>query len=113
MFAALQASEQIGKQIVEVAVIGIVEHLAQLTILGDSSDMKKVFQVIAVKPFLQTPLKLQQGRVLEKHHSKAAHKAVVQGVIHRTRSGVLYLQQALRDGFSQQFKSQMFFGMQR
>ena len=77
MLAALQASEQIGKQLVDLAVIGIIKHRAQLTVLGDSSDMKKVFQIVAVKPFLQPLLKLQQGRVLEKHHGEAAHKTIV------------------------------------
>ena len=93
--AALQRSEQIGKQLVDWAVISIVKHLAQLTVLGDSGDMKEIFQVVTVKPFFQALLKLQQGRVLEKHHGKAAHKAIVQGVIHRPRSRVLDLLQAL------------------
>ena len=95
MLAALQGSEQVGKKLIDVAVIGIVEHLPQLTVLGNVGDIKKGFQVVSVKPFFQAQLKLQQGRILEKHHCKAAHEAIVQGVIHRTLSRVLDLQQAL------------------
>ena len=95
MFAALQGSEQIGKQLVDLGVIGVIQHLTQLTAFGDSGDMKEVFQVVAVKPFFQALLKLQQGRILEKHHGKAAHKAIMQGVIHHTGSRVLDLSQAL------------------
>ena len=95
MFAALQGSEQVGKQLVDFGIVGIVKHLAQLAVLGNVGDMKKIFQVVAVKPFFQALLKLQQGRILEKHHGKAAHKAIVQGVIQRTPSRVLDLSQAL------------------
>src|SRR3989339_1584668 len=95
VFTALQGSEQVCKQLVEVSVIGIVKHLTQLTVLGNIGDMKKILQVVAVKPFLQALLKFQQGRILEKHHGKAAHKAIVQGVIQRTFSRVLDLSQAL------------------
>jgi len=95
LFAALQGSEQVGKQFVEGSVIAIIQHLAQLAVLGNSGDMKEVFQVVAVKPFLQAPLKLQQGWILEKHHGEAAHKAIVQGVIQRPLARILDLLQAL------------------
>lgn len=94
VFATLQGSEQVGKQLVEFAIIGSVEHFTQLAVLGNVGDIKKGFQVVAVKAFFQAQLKLQQGRVLEKHHGKAAHKAIVQGVIHRTLSRVFDLSQA-------------------
>jgi hypothetical protein len=63
-------------------------------IFSNVGDIKKGFQVVAVKAFFQAQLKLQQGRVLEKHQGKAAHKAIVQGVIQRTLSRVFALLQA-------------------
>ena len=90
VFATLQGSEQL----VEFVIIGSVERFTQPAVPGNVGDIIKGFQVVAVKAFFQAPLKLQQGRVLEKHQGKAAHKAIVQGVIQRTLSRVFDLLQA-------------------
>ena len=44
---------------------GAADSAAQLAVLGNVGDIKKGFQVVAVKAFFQAQLKLQQGRVLD------------------------------------------------
>jgi hypothetical protein len=58
--------------------------------------LKNVAQVAELSFFLHALLKGQQGGVLEKHHGKGAHQAIVQTVIDFTAlSAVVQFAEAL------------------
>ena len=113
VFAALQGMEEVLKHMVDPLIGGSVQDIPQLAILGNRADLKESGQVVALQTMLQSALKLKQGRVLEKHHGKGTHEAIVEAIGDLALPRVRDLFQALGDHFSKRCKTEVLLGMQR
>lgn len=80
MLASLEALKPIGENWSELVCGYLVESLSQLAVFRDRLNLKNVAQIAEMFFLFDAPLKLQQGWVLEKHHGKSAHKAIMQTV---------------------------------
>ena len=58
--------------------IDLIQGIAQLAVLGNRLYLKYPAQVAGLAGFFQSLLKLQQGRVLKKHHGKPGHQAIME-----------------------------------
>lgn len=81
MFSTLQPHEKIGEDRLYALGRDSVENLSHLRVLGNSVHMKNGLQIVDLHAILHTLLEGKKRWVLKTHHGKAAHEAVMQGVI--------------------------------
>ena len=112
MLAALEPVEPIGENGTQLFGGNLVQNLSHLAVLGDRMDLKDIAQVAELFSVLDPSLKLQQRRVLEKHHGKGAHQAIMQAVVDFTAlSAVIEPAELHGHRGSERFEAEMFFGM--
>jgi len=93
--------------------IHVIQSLPQLTVFGNRLYLKHATQVAELALFFQSPLKFEKGRVLEKHHGKPGHQAVMELMIKfALLAQVIDRKKMFAKRLSQRVKLQMFFGMQ-
>ena len=81
MFTTLEPHEKIGEDRRYGLGRDAVENFSHLRVVGNRPHMKNGIQIVGLHLVLHTLLENKKGWVLKTHHSKAAHEAVMQGVI--------------------------------
>ena len=84
MLSSLQALKPVGKNRIELLGRYLIKSFPHLAVFRNRLDLKNVAQIAEMFFFLDASLKLQQGGVLEKHHGKSAHQAIMQTVVDLT-----------------------------
>jgi len=83
-----------------------------LTVFGYGLDTKDGFQVVGLDTVLHPLLKGKKRGVLEKHHGKSAHQAIMQNMVDFTALSVIIdLAEVLGERFSKSTEAEMFFVM--
>ena len=112
MLAPLEPVKPIGENRIQLFGGNLVQDLSHLAVFGNRMYLKNITQVAELLSVLDPSLKLQQRRILEKHHGKGAHQAIMQAVVDFTAlSAVIELVELRRHRRSEHFEAEMFFGM--
>ena len=110
VLSPLQWPEKPGKDGFQILGLDRIKQSPQLAVLGDTRDGEHRMQVAFLTCLLKPALEGTQGRILEEHHSKAAHQTVVQGKAKLSRlSGIGDLSELVRQDVSQSREAQMLF----
>jgi len=81
-----------------------------LRFFRDRANAEDGGKVVALSMFLQSPLEAQYGRILEKHHGKAAHQDIVQAMLNLCNlAGISDLPEAFSHCILQGGEAQMLF----
>ena len=112
MLATLESLKPIGKNWVQLFCGYLIQVLTHLAVFGNRLDLKDIAQIAELFSVFDSSLELQQGCVLEKHHSKGAHQTIMQTVADfPTLSAVIQFYEVLRKGCSESCEIEMFFTM--
>ena len=80
MLAPLEALKPIGKNRSKLLCGYLVKIVSQLAVFRNRLNLEHIAQIAEMFFFFDASLELHQGGVLEKHHGKSAHKAIMQTV---------------------------------
>ena len=85
-----------------------------MRVLGNRADIKDGAQIVAMHTVLHALLECKYGGILEKHHGKTAHQAIMQQMVDFTALSVIIdPAEVLRERLSQSAEAEMFFMMHR
>jgi len=112
MLATLESLKPIGKNWAQLFCRCLIQIFTHLAVFGNRLDLKDIAQIAELFSVFDSSLELQQGFVLEKHHSKGTHQTIMQTVgDFPTLSAVIQLTEVLRKGCSEGCEVEMFFAM--
>lgn len=112
MLAPLESLEPIGKNWIQLCCGYLIQLFAHLAVFGNRLDLKDTAHIAELISVFNSSLELQQGCVLEKHHSKGAHQTIMQTVADFTAlSAIIQFSEMFRKGRSKSCEVEMFFTM--
>ena len=113
MFPPLQTFEKFMKKRFDFLRWDQIHNIFKLGRFRNWFDVEYCLQIVAMLEMLKPSLEFEHGRVLEKHHRKGTHAAVVKAVIHLpVLTSIFERMKMLWHGLSQAAETQMFFCMQ-